>query len=150
MSSRFHGGRNSPATIPHAMVRPLVLVVRETPSLAGSVQILLETVGFRVLSFGSVASALERIADRAAEPIAAIIVACNQAVSETLRGYPLSFPVEARSVPLLVVGQRALQSSRIWPPNVRSLGLPLDAKALVSALAQLTGLEAGTPTAPAQ
>ena len=150
MSSRFHGGRNSPSSIPYAMVRPLVLVVRETPSLAASVQILLETVGFRVLSFGSVASALDRIGDRTAEPIGAIIVACNQAVSETLRGYPLSFPPEARSVPLLIVGQRALQGGRIWPPNVRSLGLPLDAKALVSVLAQLTGLEAGAPAAPAR
>jgi len=131
------------------MVRPLVLVVRETPSLAASVQILLETVGFRVLSFGSVASTLERIADRAAEPIGAIVVACNQAVSETLRGYPLSFPVEARSVPLLIVGQRALPDGKIWPSNVRSLGLPLDGKALVSALAQLTGLEAGATAAPA-
>jgi len=131
------------------MVRPLVLVVRETPSLAASVQILLETVGFRVLSFGSVASALDRIADRTAEPIGAIVVACNQAVSETLHGYPLSFPVEARSVPLLIVGQRALQDGRIWPSNVRSLGLPLDGKALVTALAQLTGLEAGATAAAA-
>lgn len=132
------------------MVRPLVLVVRETPSLADSVQILLETVGFRVVSFGSVASALDRIADPAAERIGSIVVACNQAVSETLHGYPLSFPAEARSVPLLIVGQRAMEGGRIWPRNVRSLGLPLDGKALVSALAQLTGLEAGTPAAAAR
>jgi hypothetical protein len=131
------------------MVRPLVLVVRETPSLADSVQILLETVGFRVVSFGSVASALERIADRTAEPIRAIVVACNQAVSETLRSYPMSFPTEARSVPLLVVGQRALQGGKIWPSNVRSLGLPLDGRALVSALTHLTGVEAGAPPAHA-
>lgn len=132
------------------MVRPLVLVVRETPSLADSVQILLETVGFRVVSFGSVARALDRIGDPTAEPIGAIVVACNQAVSETLRGYPLSFPSESRSVPLLIVGQRALQEGKIWPANVRSLGLPLDGNALVSALAKLTGMEAGAPTAPAR
>lgn len=128
------------------MVRPLVLVVRETPSLADSVQILLETVGFRVLSFGSLSSALDRIEDRVSEPIRAIVVACNQAYSETLRGYPESFPKEARAVPLLVVGQRALQSGRMWPANVRSLGLPLDAGALVTALALLTGIEvSGSP-----
>jgi len=133
-----------------SMVRPLVLVVRETPSLADSVQILLETVGFRVVSFGSVASALDRIGDRTAEPIRAIVVACNQAFSETLRGYPQSFPREAQAVPLLVVGQRALQGSRIWPANVRSLGLPLDGSALVSALTHLTGIEAGPSPAHAQ
>jgi len=125
------------------MVRPLVLVVRETPSLADSVQILLETVGFRVVSFGTLASAIDRIADPVAEPIRAIVVACNQAVSETLHNYPSSFPSEARSVPLLVVGQRALQGGKVWPPNVRSLGLPLDAASLVSALTRITGIEAG-------
>ncbi|HKN06677.1 MAG TPA: hypothetical protein VJ021_03595 [Thermoplasmata archaeon] len=126
------------------MVRPLVLVVRETPSLADSVQILLETVGFRVLSFGSLSPALERIVDRSAEPIGAIVVACNQAYSETLRSYPESLPEEARAVPLLVVGQRALQGGRKWPPNVRSLGLPLNSDTLVAALTHLTGVETGS------
>lgn len=125
------------------MVRPLVLVVRETPSLADSVQILLETVGFRVVSFGTVGSAVDRIGDPSAEPIRAVVVACNEPFSETLRGYPQSFPSEARAVPLLVVGSRALQGAKIWPSNVRSLGLPLDAGKLVSALAVLTGIEAG-------
>jgi hypothetical protein len=127
------------------MVRPLVLVVRETPSLADSVQILLETVGFRVVSFGSFASAVDRIQDRRAEPIGAIVVACNQAYSETLRTYPDGLPEDARSVPLLVVGQRALQSRSKLPGNVRSLGLPLDAGSLVSALTHLTGIEQGSP-----
>jgi DNA-binding NtrC family response regulator len=127
------------------MVRPLVLVVRETPSLADSVQILLETVGFRVVSFGSLSSALERISDRSAEPVRAIVVACNQAYSETLAAYPDSFPQESREVPVVVVGQRALQGGRKWPPNVRSLGLPLDSGALVMALACATGIEAAGP-----
>ncbi len=73
------------------------------------------------------------------------MVACNQAYSETLRGYPESFPPEARNVPLLVVGQRAFQDGRKWPANVRSIGLPLDSGALVNALAQLTGIEAASP-----
>lgn len=127
------------------MVRPLVLVIRETPSLADSVQILLETVGFRVVSFARLSSALERINDSAAEPIRAVVVACNQAYSETLRGYPESFPEDARTVPLLVVGQRALQGGKRWPANVRSMGLPLDSGALVRALATLTGIEAPSP-----
>src|SRR5271157_5653942 len=125
MSSRFHGETNTIPEVLFSMVRPLVLVVRETPSLADSVQILLETVGFRVVSFGSLSSALDRIEDRAAE----------------------SFPAEARDVPLLVVGQRALQGGRKWPANVRSIGLPLDSGALVTALAHLTGIEAAGPPA---
>jgi len=127
------------------MVRPLVLVVRETPSLADSVQILLETVGFRVLAFSSRASAVDRIQDADAEPIRAIVVACNQVVSETLRGYPETFPEAARSVPLLVVGQRALEVGRKWPMNVRSIGLPLDSGALVRAITHLTGIEPSPP-----
>jgi len=124
------------------MVRPLVLVIRETPSLADSVQILLETVGFRVVSFGSLASALERVRDVGAEPLSAIVVACNQPYSETLGGYPSTFPDEAQKLPLLVVGRRAVQMRQLLPPNVRSLGLPLDSGALVSALTHLTGIEA--------
>jgi len=125
------------------MVRPLVLMVRETPSLADSVQILLETVGFRVVSFGSPDSAIDRLADSSAERVRAIVVACNRPFSETLRGYPQSFPADARTVPLLVVGGRALDGARIWPTNVRSIGLPLDGAALVSALTHLTGIETG-------
>ncbi len=143
LSRRFHGERNTLESVDSTMVRPLVVVVRETPSLADSVQILLETVGFRVLSFGTLSSALERIVDHTAEPIRAIVVACNQAYSESLRSYPESFPEEARAVPLLVVGQRALQGVRKWPPNFRSLGLPLDSDTLVAALTHLTGVETG-------
>ena len=150
MSSRFHGERNISASFDSTMVRPLVLVIRETPSLADSVQILLETVGFRVVSFGGLSSALDRIKDRTAEPIRALVVACNQAYCESLRGYPESFPEEARTVPLLVVGQRALQGGRRWPPNVTSMGLPLDSGALVRALANLTGIEAASPVAGAK
>jgi len=143
MSSGFHGEKDIPGAVALLMVRPLVLVVRETPSLADSVQILLETVGFRVVSFATVASALDRIGDRTAEPIRAVVVAGNQPFSETLRGYPQRFPPDARSVPILVVGSRALQDAKIWPSNVKSLDLPLDAGTLVSALAVLTGIEAG-------
>jgi hypothetical protein len=126
------------------MVRPLLLVVRETPSLADSVQILLETVGFRVLSFDTLATARDRLGDLGAEPIRAIVVVCNRPYSETLRGYPDSLPTEVRSVPVLVIGQRALQSGKRWPDNVRSLGLPLDSGALVAALTHLTGVETGS------
>jgi hypothetical protein len=143
LSSPLDGETNTPGSVNIAMVRPLLLVVRETPSLADSVQILLETVGFRVVSFDSLPSARERLGDRGAEPIRAIVVACNRAYSDTLRGYPESLPAEVKNVPLLVVGQRALQGGRRWPPNVRSLGLPLDSGALVAALTHLTGIETG-------
>jgi len=147
MSSRFHGESKTFGPVFSSMVRPLVLVVRETPSLADSVQILLETVGFRVVSFRSLSSALDRIEDRTAEPIRAVVVACNQPYSETLSGYPHLFPPEARDLPIVVVGQRAFQDGRRWPSNVQVLGLPLDANALVSALTHATGVEAGAPAA---
>lgn len=144
MSSPLDGERNIQGWVDSAMVRPLLLVVRETPSLADSVQILLETVGFRVISFSSLASARERLGDAGAEPIRAIVVACNRSYSDTLRGYPESFPSEGRTIPLLVVGQKPMQGGRRWPPNVRTLGLPLDSGALVAALTHLTGIETGS------
>jgi DNA-binding response OmpR family regulator len=120
------------------MDRPLVMVVRETPSLADSVQLLLETVGFRVDSEPSVPRALARLRSPDEDGFRAIIVACNQPRSEMLRGYPDSFPMDARDLPLLVVGGRAAESRRVWPANVHFLGLPFEAREFVRLLNELT------------
>lgn len=115
-----------------------VLVVRETPSLADSVQLLLETVGFEVVPVDSVPPALARLQPNHHEPIRAIVVACNQPHCETLRRYPHDFPPDSRDLPLLVVGARAAESHRTWPSNVRFVGLPFEASGFVTLLNEVT------------
>jgi len=123
------------------MGSPLVMVVRETPSLADSVQLLLETVGFRVVPEPSVPPALARLRSAEDDSVQAIVVACNQPQSDMLRGFPDLFPTEARSLPLLVVGGRAAQSRRVWPANVHFLGLPFVAREFVRLLNEVTSLD---------
>jgi CheY-like chemotaxis protein len=130
------------------MEGPLVLVVRETSSLADSVQLFLETVGFRVVPEARAPAALARLASEEEEPVQAIVIACNQPTSDMLRGFPESFPTQARALPLLVVGDRAAEARRSWPPNVRFLGLPLEANRLVEQLHRMTSPTSKTP-APA-
>jgi len=130
---------------------PLVLVVRETRSLADSVQLLLETVGFRVVAENRAPAALARLASDREEPIRAVVVVCNQPNSEVLRGFPESFPPVARALPLLVVGDRVAETRRSWPPNVRFLGLPIEANRLVDQLGRMTMLreaDSGNPALP--
>jgi hypothetical protein len=130
------------------MEGPLVLVVRETSSLADSVQLFLETVGFRVIPENGTTGALARLARTGEDPIRAIVIACNQPNSEMLRGFPESFPPSARVLPLLVVGGRVADTRRTWPSNVRFLGLPLDANRLVEQLGRMTTVASG-PAVPA-
>ncbi len=119
------------------MEGPLVLVVRETSSLADSVQLLLETVGYRVVPESRVSAALARLGDPREERVRAVVIACNQPTSELLHGYPDSFPSEARGLPTLVVGDRVADTRRAWPPNVQFLRLPVEANRLVDQLEQM-------------
>jgi hypothetical protein len=130
------------------MDSPLVMVVRETPSLADSLGLLLETVGFRVEPQRSVPLALDRLRRADKEAVRAIVVACNQPGCEMLRGFPDSFPMEARDLPVLVVGGRAAGSRRAWPRNVRFFGLPIETREFVRLLSELTSWESPKSPAP--
>jgi len=123
-----------------------VLVVRETPSLADSVQLLLETVGFRVLAFDSPAKAFSylRAADR--EPPLALVVVCNRAFCETLRVYPAHASSVHRSLPVIVVGRTVQVPLDRSPGNVRFVALPLQAKEFLALLDRLAS--AGAPPEP--
>jgi hypothetical protein len=127
------------------MEGPLVLVVRETRSLADSVQLLLETVGFRVVPENRAPAALARLANDHDDPFRAVVLVCNQPNSEMLRGYPESFPGSARALPLLVVGDRVAETRRNWPANVRFLGLPIEANLLVDQLGRMTSPRSNEP-----
>jgi DNA-binding response OmpR family regulator len=129
------------------MDRPLVMVVPETPSLADSLGLLLETVGFRVETEPSVPLALDRLRRADVEPVRAIVVACNQPGSAILRAFPDSFPREARDLPLLVIGGRAAESRRVWPANVRFFGLPFEAREFVKLLNELTASDSADHSA---
>ena len=133
------------------MEGPLVLVVSETSSLADAIQLFLETVGFRVVPEARPPAALARLASEREEPVRAIVIACNQPSSDMLRGFPESFPAQARELPLLVVGDLAADTRRTWPPNVRFFGLPLEADRLVDQLRRMTAScnETSVPAASA-
>ncbi len=127
------------------MVGPSVMVVRETASLADSVQLLLETVGFRVVPEEGVPEALERLADTRREPIRAVVVACNQARSEMLGAFPESFPSSARKLPLVVVGDRPSLARRGWPSNILFVGLPFETRRFLELLHDRMDLAATPP-----
>lgn len=119
------------------MTRPTVLVVRETPSLADSLQLLLETVGYGVRTEVGIPTDPAG-SDGAEEPdVSLIILACNTARSAVLRGYPEQFPISLRRLPLVVVGSRAADARGPWSPRVHFVDLPIDPQSFVQLVDQL-------------
>ncbi len=119
------------------MSRPVVLVVRETPSLADSLQLLLETVGYRVRTEVGIPPGVTGPAAAAEEAVRVIVLACNKPRSDVLRGYPDRFPVDYHGLPLVVVGSRAAGARGIWPPSVHFVDLPIDARSFVQLIGDL-------------
>ncbi len=129
------------------MLIPTALVVRETPSLADSVQVFLETLGFRVTTADLAAEAALRLSDATQDPVDLIVVACNRARSELLETYPEAFPDDARRLPVIVVGDPFAETRRTWPSNVKRLPLPLETSVLARLLDECTStaLSEGPP-----
>ena len=129
------------------MDEPVILVMRETPSLADSLQLLLETVGFRVVAEDDVGGALARLGQAGDAPVRAVVIACNHPRSELLRHFPEAFPQSARGLPVLVIGDRAAHSRHGWPSNVHFIRLPLEGRQLLEVLDHLTAPSALGPVA---
>ena len=127
------------------MAGPVVMVVRETASLADSVQLLLETVGFRVVAMDRVSEAVSRLAALGEEPIRAVVLASNQPRSEMLRIFPDAFPPGARNLPLVVVGDRAAHERHGWPTNVHFVRLPFETRRFLDLLDSIMHASAGVP-----
>ncbi len=127
------------------MAGPVVVVVRETASLADSVQLLLETVGFRVIAIDRVPEAIARLAALGEEPVRAVVLASNQPRSEMLRIFPEAFPPGARNLPLVVVGDRSARERHGWPPNVHFVRLPFETQQF---LEMLDSIMHGRPALP--
>ena len=121
------------------------MVMRETPSLADSLQLLLETVGFSVVPEDEVGTALARLAQPGDGAVRAVVIACNQSRSELLGVFPEAFPSSARGLPVLVIGDRAAHSRRGWPSNVHFLRLPLEGHQFLDELGHLTAPAALRP-----
>ncbi|HXY47683.1 MAG TPA: hypothetical protein VEK13_07315 [Thermoplasmata archaeon] len=123
------------------MDRPLVLVVRETPSLADSLELLLDTVGFRVRSEPKITPDTPPVDGEPHEPPQAIVLASNKPRSESLLDFPDQFPCGLRDLPLVVVGGRAAEARGHWPANVHFVGLPIEPRSFVKLLSDLTDTE---------
>lgn len=130
------------------MAGPFVMVVRETASLADSVQLLLETVGFRVVAMDRVPEAISRLAALGEEPIRAVVLASNQPRSEMLRVFPDAFPPGARHLPLVVVGDRSAHERHGWPANVHFVRLPFETQQFLALLDTIMRGTAPLPAAP--
>ncbi len=130
------------------MLVPTALVVRETPSLADSVQLFLDTLGFRVVTAGGPSDAALRLSDAAQDPVDLIVVACNRARSELLEAYPGALPDDARRLPVIVVGDPFIETRRAWPPNVKWLPLPLETNVLARLLDEFTSSVVSEGPAP--
>ena len=130
------------------MAHPLVLVVRETPSLADSLQLLLETVGYRVRTEVGIPTGVTGPAGTGEDAVRVIVLACNKPRSDFLRDYPDRFPVDFHRVPLVVVGSRAAGARGIWPPSVHFVDLPIDAQSFVRLIDDLATPNGSAPPRP--
>jgi hypothetical protein len=128
-----------------------ILLVRETPSLADAVQLLLETVGYTVVPVNSLPLHSRRGRTRSVGPVEAVIFACNQPTSSMLERLPEALPEESRGVPTVVLGRPARELQGSTHPGVRFVGLPLDASSFLGLIGQLVrggGGTAGTARVP--
>jgi FixJ family two-component response regulator len=128
------------------MAIPQVVVVRETPSLADSVQLLLETVGFHVLAYDSPSKAFAHVREGGQGVPVAIVVACNRSSCETLRTYPGHLPPYLLPLPVIVVGRSVAVPNGTSPSNVRFVALPLQAKEFLAMLDRLASTHVSGPT----
>ncbi len=125
-------------------VRPWVLVVSETPSLARSITDLLESDGHRVATpVDPGREFLRRLKDRE-EPVRLVISASNGFYCETARRWMRG---EVQGVDLIVVGSRdpGLRSG----PHLHVIGLPLAPDAFLTLVRSLLDRAAETSAAVA-
>ena len=131
------------------MDRPRILLVRETPSLADSVKLLLETVGYTVVSVDSLPIPRRRGHAREVGRVDAVIVACNEPTSAMLERLPGALPAAYRGAPAIVLGRPARESQSTTHPGVRFVGLPLDASSFLGLVGTVTGRDGGGSSLPA-
>jgi len=113
-----------------------ILLVRESPSLADSVQLLLETVGYTVVPVNSLPLRRRSRAARS-DPVEAVVVACNEPTSTMLDRLPAGLPETSRGAPTIVLGRPARERQGSTHPDVRFVALPLDTAGFVGLLAEL-------------
>ncbi|HYA56858.1 MAG TPA: hypothetical protein VEH57_00090 [Thermoplasmata archaeon] len=121
------------------MESPRILLVRETPSLADSVQLLLETVGYRVVPVNSLPLPRRKGRARETGEVGAVIVACNEPTSAMLDRLPGALPEAYRGAPTIVLGRPAREEQSTAYPGVRFVGLPLDASSFIGLVGSLVG-----------
>lgn len=98
---------------------PAILVVRETPSLAASVEEILEGEGYRLVRADSIREANACLSDGGGAAVGFVLVVCNQPVCDAPH---LLEPPErpgAGRVPVAVLGWRG-------PTSVRPNGFPIE------------------------
>ena len=116
------------------MAGPTVLLVSETPSLADSLRLFLETLGYATVTEEDPDAAWARVSSAGSLGIDAVVVVCNRSRSEFLERYRGGFRGSAEPMAVVVVGDPRLEDEGDWPPAVRFVSLPLDVAELGRAL----------------
>lgn len=117
------------------------MVVRETPSLADSVEELLVSEGYRVRRVANAREGSEFLRTGRGRQVRATVMVCNEPVC---RGFD-TMTQATSGPPLIVLGWRGSPLAGQDRSNVVLLPLPISAEALLSNLRTL----AGSPVAPA-
>lgn len=107
-----------------------MVVVRETPSLADSVEELLLSEGYQVRRASSGLDAREMLARRHRNPIEAVVVVCNEPICSNLD----SIAVLGLSTPVIVLGWRGPSLAGLVNHRVTFLRLPISAGQLLEEL----------------
>ncbi len=121
------------------------MVVRETPSLADSVEELLTSEGYQVRRVNGTDEAVRLLDTPRGRTVRAAVVVCNEPVCSGLEGLKSLLG----RVPILVLGWRGLPFITRGPSDVTLVRLPISAGALLDNLRALTEGPASGPVPPA-
>ena len=112
------------------MVRDVVLVVRETASLADSVEGLLSSEGYRVQSVANAREGQKLLASSRGREVRATVVVCNEPICSGLSMLATS----EWHPPLIVLGWRGTRFVPPGPGRLVLLRLPISVDSLLATL----------------
>ncbi len=110
------------------------MVVRETPSLADSVEELLSLEGYRVVPVPTAHQGVRLLNSRRGHLITATVVVCNEPICTGLD----ILEADQYRTPLIVLGWRGSPFAGRQHPNVVLLRLPISPGALLESLRSVT------------
>ncbi|HYK92735.1 MAG TPA: hypothetical protein VEY07_01670 [Thermoplasmata archaeon] len=127
------------------MVRDTVMVVRETASLADSVQELLLSEGYRIRAVPSAREGRKLLESARGRGVRATVIVCNEPVCSGVE----TLTASTSDTPVIVVGWRGAPCTARGATKLLLLRLPISAGTLLSSLRSIVhdGTVPGAPVA---